>query len=82
MRGSRTPAYSATERRTVKFVCIACFDMILSNKQKNKGADQTARMCRSACDFIVNGREDPNTTVKGPSSARQRFAGVPMMAQH
>ena len=37
--------------------------------------------------FVVDeGREDPNTTISGPSSARQRntikwcFAGVPMMA--
>ena len=34
--------------------------------------------------FLVDeGREDPRTTISGPSSARQRkFAGVPMMAQH
>ena len=38
--------------------------------------------------FLVEGREDPSTTISGPSSARQRnaikwrFAGVPMMAQH
>ena len=39
--------------------------------------------------FLVDeGREDPSTTIRGPSSARQRnairwrFAGVPMMAQH
>ena len=37
---------------------------------------------------LMRGREDPNTTINGPSSARQRnaikwrFAGVPMMAQH
>ena len=33
--------------------------------------------------FLVDdGREDPNATISGPSSARQRnaiFAGVPMM---
>ena len=39
--------------------------------------------------FLVDeGREDPSTTISGPSSARQRntikwrFAGGPMMAQH
>ena len=39
--------------------------------------------------FLVGeGREDPNTTISGPASVRQRnaikwcFAGVPMMAQH
>ena len=38
--------------------------------------------------LVVEGREDPNTTISGPSSVRQRnlapfkwrFAGVPMMA--
>ena len=39
--------------------------------------------------FLVDkGREDPSTTIRGPSSACQqnaiklRFAGVAMMAQH
>ena len=39
--------------------------------------------------FLVDeGREDPSTTISGPSSARQRnaikwrFAGVPKMAKH
>ena len=37
--------------------------------------------------LVDEGREDPSTTISGPSSARQRnaikwhFAGVPMMAQ-
>ena len=33
--------------------------------------------------FLVDGgRKVPNTTISGQSSARQRNAGVPMMAQH
>ena len=36
--------------------------------------------------LVDEGREDPNTTTNGPSSARQpakcRFAGGPMVAQH
>ena len=33
--------------------------------------------------FLVDeGREDQNTTIGGPSSALQRFAGGPIMAQH
>ena len=39
--------------------------------------------------FSDNGKEDPNNTKSGPSSARKRnaifkwrFAGGPMMAQH
>ena len=36
--------------------------------------------------LVDEGREDPNTTLSGPSLARQRnaikIAGVPMMAQH
>ena len=38
--------------------------------------------------LVDEGKEDPNTTISGSSSARQRnaiswrFAGVPMMAQH
>ena len=38
--------------------------------------------------LIDEGREDPSTTISGPSSARQRnaikwrFAGVLIMAQH
>ena len=38
--------------------------------------------------LVDEGREDPSTTISGPSSTRQRnaikwrFAGVPMMAQH
>ena len=37
---------------------------------------------------VDEGREDPSTTISGPSSVRQRnaikwrFAGMPMMAQH
>ena len=58
------------------------------------------RECRKFCQmgsnfdgllvvFLVDkGREDPNTAISGPMSARQRnaskwrFAGVSMMAQH
>ena len=32
---------------------------------------------------LVDGpREDPSTTISGPSSFKWRLAGVPMMAQH
>ena len=55
---------------------------------KNRGTDETARSCVdpeslsvvSNCDgfFVVDehdeGREDPNTTICGPSSAHQRNA--------
>ena len=38
--------------------------------------------------LVYEGREDPSTIIRGPSSVRQRnaikwrLAGVPMMAQH
>ena len=33
--------------------------------------------------FLVDeGRDDPNTTISGPTSACQRFSVIPMMAQH
>ena len=38
--------------------------------------------------FLVDEKEDPNTTISGPSSTRQQnaikwcFASVPMMTQH
>ena len=34
-----------------------------------------------SADLVDEGREDPNTTVGGPSSARKRNA-IKMMAQH
>ena len=49
--------------------------------------------CWNACadpeSFVIDnvfindeGREDPNTIISGSISARQRFAGGPMMAQY
>ena len=32
--------------------------------------------------FLLMRIEDPNITIRGPSSARQRFVGGPMMAEH
>ena len=32
--------------------------------------------------LLMRGKEDPNTTINGSSSARQRFAGGPKIAQH
>ena len=32
------------------------------------------------CFLLDKGRKDPNTTISGPLSARQRIAGVPMLA--
>ena len=50
------------------------------------------KFCQRGSNFdnvlVDEGKEDPSTTINGPSSARQRnaikwrFAGVPMIAQH
>ena len=48
------PACSATGTSyKIEILLVANFDMVLSKKAKNKGADQTARMRRLVCAFDV-----------------------------
>ena len=77
------------------------YDRITRNAENKTGSTKEASPCADPESFVrggptfttfffklMRGREDPNTTINGPSSARQRnaikwrFAGVPMMAQH
>ena len=61
------PACSATETsQKIEISLIASLDMLVSNKQKNKGADQTARMHRLVCAFVV--RKTPKTDFPGRGS--------------
>ena len=63
------------------------------SNQTNKSYADPERFCERGSNFdkiflVDEWREDPITTISGPSFARQRnaiklpFAGVPMMAQH
>ena len=48
------PACSATEAsQTLEISDIETRDIILPRQANNKGADQTAQMCRLICAFVV-----------------------------
>ena len=53
-RPGKTPTCAATETsKSLEIAAIASRGIILSKKANNKGADQTARMRRLICAFVV-----------------------------
>ena len=53
----QSPQLQSSQKTEISFV--ASLDMILLKKANNKGADQTVRMCRLVCAFVV--RNPPKT---------------------
>ena len=65
--------------RGAKAQTSMCFRMRGSRKICQRGSNFNNVFCLFV--FLVDkGREDPNTTISEPSSARQRLAGVPMIS--
>ena len=86
----RTYSKVASSLANISFCCCVYFVILVlvlftppSVCQSCADPESFVRGGPTLTTFLIDeGRDDPNTTLIGPSLASQRFAGVPMMAQH
>ena len=81
-------------RENIRLIARASLFTVKAPQTSSRILHESRKFCQRGSDFdnvfflVDEGRDDPNTTISGPTSARQQtslkwsFTVVPLMAQH